>query len=149
LIANAWHHRSDAFSSIGTSIGTGVAVFLGSKWTILDPLAAAVVSVFILKAAWQILAGSLAELVESSVDADKLAGIISCITSVEGIHDPHNIRARKVGSRLVVDAHVRVSETASVKESHDRVGLVEDNIRREFGSDSIITIHVEPLPSYP
>lgn len=149
LIANAWHHRSDAFSSIGTSIGTGVAVFLGSKWTILDPLAAAIVSIFILKAAWQILAGSLAELVESSVDAEKLARIASCVECVDGIYDPHNIRARKVGSRLVVDAHVRVLATASVKESHDRVGLIEENIRKEFGNDSIITIHVEPLPSYP
>ena len=99
VIANAWHHRSDALSSIGTAIGIGGALALGSHWTILDPIAALIVSVLIIHASIEQLRPSLGELVENSLPEPVEAEIIKTILSFDGVKDPHNLRTRKIGNR--------------------------------------------------
>ena len=98
VIANGWHHRSDAFSSIGTFIGIGGAIFLGDKWTILDPIASVVVSVFIFKVALQIFGPAMNELMESSLGEDELCAIREIIMDCPDVMSHHHLRTRRVGS---------------------------------------------------
>jgi cation diffusion facilitator family transporter len=149
VIANAWHHRSDAFSSIGTMVGIGGAIFLGEKWRILDPLAGVIVSLFILKVAIQITLGSLNELMESSLSEKEKNKIISLVTSVEGASQPHNLRTRKIGNNIAMDIHIRVNPQLNVSQAHEIATAVETVIRENFGSDSFVSVHVEPLKECP
>ena len=145
MIANAWHHRSDALSSIGTSIGIGAACLLGDKWAILDPIAAIIVSYFILKIAIQLIKTSVSQLLEKSLpkqDEDKIEQIIS---SCEGVSQMHHLRTRQIGSNHVISMHVRMDGSMSLMESHDKATEIEHKIRESFGKDTIINIHVEPL----
>ncbi|NLE02206.1 MAG: cation transporter, partial [Fibrobacter sp.] len=145
LIANAWHHRSDAFSSIGTAVGIGVATYLGSAWTILDPIAAIIVSVFIFKVAIQILMRCIGELTDKSFSEDIHREIESIAESIIGLSHPHNMRTRKVGNVPVIDLHVRVNPHMTVLESHSLASLLENKLRLRFGDQTIATVHIEPL----
>jgi cation diffusion facilitator family transporter len=145
IIANAWHHRSDAFSSIGTAIGIGIASFMGNAWTILDPLAAIIVSVFIIKVAIDILLGCVGELTEKSFSEDVHREIESIAQSITGISHPHNLRTRKVGNIPVIDLHVRVDSHMTVKTSHSLATQLENKLRTRFGDQTISTVHIEPL----
>ncbi|MFO7627389.1 MAG: cation diffusion facilitator family transporter [Candidatus Fermentibacteraceae bacterium] len=145
VIANAWHHRSDALSSVGTMFGIGGAIFLGEKWRVLDPVAAVIVSVFIVKAAYEILSGCLGELIESSLDDKVEAEIIGLAKSVPGVADPHNLRTRRIGRDIAVDLHIRVDGGMQVREAHGMSSTIEGLIRRRFGKSSFVSIHIEPL----
>lgn len=145
VIANAWHHRSDAFSSIGTAIGIGVASFIGSSWTILDPIAAIVVSVFIIKVAIDILLQSIGELTDKSFSEDTLREIETIAESIIGISQPHNVRTRMVGKTPVIDIHVRVDASMTVHNSHVLATQLENKLRSRFGDLTIATVHIEPL----
>lgn len=144
LIANAWHHRSDALSSVGTTLGIGGAILLGGKWRILDPIAAVVVSFFIAKAGIEILAGSLKELIESSLDDSVEDEIVKLALSVPGTSDPHNLRTRRIGREIAVDLHIRVDGGMNVSEAHGIASAIETRIRDRFGRSSFVMIHVEP-----
>jgi Co/Zn/Cd efflux system component len=100
------HHRSDAFSSIGTMLGIGGAISLGEKWHILDPLAAVIVSLFIVKVAFDISSGSIKELTEESWADGVEDEIVQIASSIRGVAYPHNVRARRIGSDIAVDLHV-------------------------------------------
>jgi cation diffusion facilitator family transporter len=145
IIANAWHHRSDAFSSIGTAIGIGVASFIGNSWTILDPIAAIVVSVFIIKVAVDILLKCIGELTDKSFSEDQLKEIERIAESIIGISQPHNVRTRMVGNVPVIDLHVRVDASMTVQASHILATELENNLRSRFGTQTIATVHIEPL----
>lgn len=147
IIANAWHHRSDAFSSIGTAIGIGVASFVGASWTILDPIAAIVVSVFIIKVAVDILLTCIGELTDKSFSEDKLKEIEFIAESIAGISQPHNVRTRMVGKVPVIDLHVRVDASMTVQSSHILATQLEKKLRSRFGDETIATVHIEPLES--
>ncbi len=144
VIANAWHHRSDAFSSIGTMLGIGGAILLGDKWHILDPLAAIVVSFFIVKVAFEISSGSVKELVEESLDDEAEAEIVGIASGIPGVGDPHKLRTRRIGHDIAVDLHIRVDPDLHVQEAHDIASEVETRIRKRFGETTIVSIHVEP-----
>lgn len=144
VIANAWHHRSDALSSVGTMLGIGGAIFLGERWRILDPVAAVVVSVFIVKASLEILSGCLGELIESSLDDGVESEIVGLALSVPGVEDPHNLRTRRIGRDIAVDLHIRVDGSMQVREAHGISSAIEALIRRRFGKSSFVSIHVEP-----
>ena len=144
VIANAWHHRSDAFSSIGTMLGIGGAILLGEKWHILDPLAAIVVSFFIVKVAIEISSGSVKELVEESLDDAAEAEIIGLAAGIPGVSDPHKLRTRRIGHDIAVDLHVRVDPDLRVAAAHVLATEVETRIRARFGPTTIVSIHVEP-----
>lgn len=143
VIANAWHHRSDAFSSIATLAGISGAIFLGCRWRILDPIAAMSVSVFIAIVAYKLAKPAVRELLEISLPEavnDKIGDII---TSVEGVKTYHNLRTRKNGNMCVMDFHIKVDPDATVVEAHNIASEVEGKLNDCFGT-SIINIHIEP-----
>ncbi len=148
VIANAWHHRSDALSSIGTLIGIGGAIILGSKWTILDLIAGVVVSVFIIKVAIQISLESINQLLECSLTLEEKEKLLKLINSVEGVKDPHRLKTRKIGNNIAVDIHIRVNPRLTVSESHSIATQIENKIIEEYGNESFILVHVEPEKSH-
>jgi cation diffusion facilitator family transporter len=145
VIANAWHHRSDAFSSIGTMIGIGGAIILGQRWTILDPIASIIVSLFIFKVAYDIFIPSINELVERSLSNEERLRIETLIKEFHDIKDYHKLRMRKLGTKTVIECHIMVDETLNIKEAHDISTEMESKIKNLIGDISIITIHIEPF----
>jgi len=145
VIANAWHHRSDALSSVGTTIGIGGAILLGDRWHILDPLAAVVVSVFIIKVALTISSGSIRELMEGSLDDSTKAEIMHIAAGVHGVVEPHDLRTRRIGSNIAVDLHIYVTGDMCVSDAHALASQIENIIRDRFGPSTFVSIHVEPL----
>lgn len=144
VIANAWHHRSDAFSSIGSLAGIGGAILLGDKWTVLDPLASCLISIAIIVVAVRMALPSLAELLEASLPEDIEQEIISIASAVEGVNDIHELKTRRNGMAFIIDAHITVNPEISVIEAHDISTAVEEAIWERFGQDTQINIHVEP-----
>ena len=147
VIANAWHHRSDAFSSIGTVIGIGGAIFLGERWRILDPIAAVAISGFILKVAIDLIKSCLDELLERSLPADTERKIMDIIESFPEISSPHHLRTRRIGSHIAIEVHVRLDGKMSLEEAHAVVTMVERRLKDEFGPNTHIGIHMEPVKS--
>lgn len=144
VVANAWHHRSDALSSVATAIGIGGAMLLGRKWIILDPLAACAVSVLIIKSALELLIPSVNELLEKSLSKEQEQKILDILNSTAGVYDPHNLRTRKIGSVKSIEVHIRMDGSATVAQSHEITRIIEKKIKEALGNDSIINIHVEP-----
>lgn len=145
LVANAWHHRSDALSSIGAAIGIGGAILLGKRWTVLDPLASIVVGAMLVKVAWDLLGPSFGELTDSSLPADMENEMLEIIKAVPGVEDPHNLRTRRVGNRIAAEVHIRLDGSLSLADAHDKASEVERRLRQRFGPQSHITVHMEPL----
>lgn len=145
LEANAWHHRSDALSSIGAAIGIGGAILLGKRWTVLDPLASIVVGAMLVKVAWDLLGPSFSELTDSSLPANLENEMLEIIRSVDGVEDPHNLRTRRIGNRIAAEVHIRMDGTRTLAEAHEKASEVERRFRERFGPESHIIIHMEPL----
>lgn len=144
LAANAWHHRSDAVSSIGTFVGVAGAMFLGEKWRILDPMAAIVVSFFIAKAGYDIMKPSVGELLDSSLPEDSESDICSIIMSVPGVRGLHNLRTRRLGNDIAIDVHVKMDGAISLTEAHSIASEAERLLREKYGGNTVIGIHMEP-----
>lgn len=144
VIANAWHHRSDAFSSVATLIGIAGAIFLGEKWRVLDPIAAGLVSVFILKVAIQITFTGINELLEKALPESVQKEIIGAACEIEGIETPHNLMTRKIGNDYAIELHVNMDRNMSVLEAHKLTEQLEDKLRQIYGKATHISIHVEP-----
>ena len=145
LRANAWHHRSDALSSVATLVGIAGARFLGEQWVILDPIAAIVVGALIVKVAVDMIRPNLDELLERSLPAETESEILRIVSSEEGVADPHNLRTRRVGPNIVVDVHIRLDGQMTVCESHEITRRIESRLRERFGSGTIVMVHVEPI----
>lgn len=145
MIANAWHHRSDALSSLGTLAGIGCAYFLGDKWRIADPIAALVVAVFIFKIAFDLIRTGLDELLERSLPEDVEEEILRVVAANPEVREPHNLRTRRIGASIAVEVHVRVDGAMSVCRSHELAEDIERRLRARFGEGTMIAIHVEPL----
>jgi len=145
LVANAWHHRSDAFSSIGAAIGIGGAILLGPRWAVLDPLASIVVGAMLVKVAWDLLKRSGSELTDSALPVTTEEEIMDIIGSFPQIQEPHHLRTRRIGNRIAIEAHVRLDGDMSLREAHDIVSGVEHKLRERFGSSTLVTLHMEPL----
>ena len=141
MIANAWHHRSDALSSLGTLAGIGCAYFLGDKWRI----AALVVAVFIFKIAFDLIRTGLDELLERSLPEDVEEEILRVVAANPEVREPHNLRTRRIGASIAVEVHVRVDGAMSVCRSHELTEDIERRLRARFGEGTMIAIHVEPL----
>ena len=144
VVANAWHHRSDAFSSIGAAIGIGGALLLGEKWAVLDPLASIGVGVMLVKVAWDLLKVSTGELTDSSLPEETEKEIEDIICSFPQVSEPHNLRTRRIGNRIAIEAHVRLDGDMSLTEAHDIVSALEAALRARFGASTLVTIHMEP-----
>ena len=145
VIANAWHHRSDALSSIGALIGIGCAYVLGGKWVITDPIAAIVVAAMILKVAIDLLRKGFDELVEGSLPSEVEEDIIRIITEDAAISHPHNLKTRRIGAHIAIEVHIRVDGDMSVRESHSLTESIEQRLRNHFGEETMVAIHVEPI----
>lgn len=145
LKANAWHHRSDAFSSIGTAIGIGGAIFLGKRWTVLDPLAGVIVGAVLIKVAVDMVRDGIGDLMEKSLPDDVENEILAIVTSFSDVHDPHNLRTRRIGNRIAIEIHVRMDGSTDLKTSHQRASDIESALRAKFGPDTHVTVHMEPI----
>jgi cation diffusion facilitator family transporter len=145
IVANAWHHRSDAFSSIGTMIGIGGAIFLGEKWRILDPIAAILVSILIFKVAIEISKNSIKELLEASIEEEKKAEILEKVSEVNGVKDYHKLRIRHVGHYHSMSIHILVDKSLNITEAHSISTNVENAVKDLLGQETIVTIHIEPF----
>lgn len=145
VVANAWHHRSDALSSLGTLVGIGCAYFLGERWRIADPIAAMVVAVFIFKVTFDLLRVGIDELLERSLPPATEAEILRLVTADPRIHEPHHLRTRRIGSAIAVEVHVRVDGAMSVACSHALTVGIEQRLRERFGPGTMIAVHVEPF----
>ncbi len=146
VVANAWHHRSDAVSSIGTLVGVAGAMFLGAQWRILDPLAAVVVSLFIIKSGVDIMRPSVSELLERSLPEEEQAEILKLVLSVPGIEMVHNMRTRRVGNAVAVDLHAKMDGRMKLEDAHAKATEAEIAIRDRYCGNAIVNIHMEPLP---
>lgn len=144
LVANAWHHRSDAFSSIATAAGVGAAVFLGNDWLILDPIAALFVSIFLLKISWRILREQVGDLTDQSLAPELCEEILAMARGIPGIVEPHNLRTRMVGRSPVIDLHIRLRSDLPLREAHDIATRLEQTLRQRFGKETIANLHLEP-----
>ena len=145
VVANAWHHRSDALSSIGALLGIGAAYLLGEKWRIADPIAAIVVAALILKVAIDLCSTALAELLEKSLPRATEEEIISIISATPNVYKPHNLRTRRIGSNIAIEVHIRVDGTMTVQDSHEISREIEHSLRARFGEQTAVAIHIEPL----
>lgn len=145
VVANAWHHRSDALSSLGTLVGIGCAYFLGDRWRIADPIAALVVAVFIFKVAFDLIRTGLGELLEKSLPEETEREILHIVTADPAVREPHNLRTRRIGASIAVEVHVRVDGAMTVACSHALTVGIERRLRERFGEGTMIAIHVEPL----
>ena len=143
--ANAWHHRSDALSSVGTLVGIGGAILLGNRWTMLDPLASLIVAFFILRVAWKLMHQGLNELLEASLPEEVEKEILDIVSSFPDVHDPHHLRTRRIGSRYAIELHIRMDGALPLATAHARTCEIEKKLKEHFGSDAHITLHVEPM----
>lgn len=147
VIANAWHHRSDAFSSIGTAIGIGGAIVLGESWSVLDPMAAVVVSFFIMKVAVQLLKPCVDELTEKSLPDEIEKEICLIAENTPGVSAIHNLRTRRIGNHYAIEMHIRMDGHLTLYEAHAKASVIENKLKEKYGNETHVGIHVEPVKS--
>ncbi|HRV31005.1 MAG TPA: cation diffusion facilitator family transporter, partial [Kiritimatiellia bacterium] len=143
---NAWHHRSDAFSALASSLGVGAAAYFGDDWLILDPIAALFVSIFLIRVAWQIIREQIGFLTDQSLAPEVCAEIIAMAQAIPGISEPHELRTRMVGRTPVIDLHIRLPADLPLREAHDIATRLENDLRHRFGKETIANLHLEPYP---
>lgn len=144
LRANAWHHRTDALSSVATALGIGCALLFGGKWAILDPIAAVLVSVFILVAAAKLLYEAVQDLLEKSLPKEVEQEIREIVEADHDMSELHNLRTRRVGAVYSIEMHLRMRGSTSLYEAHRHSMLLEQRLRERFGQDTLISVHLEP-----
>lgn len=145
MIANAWHHRSDALSSVGAAIGIGGAILLGNRWTVLDPLASIVVGAMLVKVAVALMKTSVDELTECSLPAETENEIMALILSQSDVQEPHNLRTRRIGNRIAIEVHVRMRGDHSLNYAHEKATALERLLKERFGPQTHVTVHMEPI----
>lgn len=143
LIANAWHHRSDALSSIPAFIAV-LAASINPKWAFLDPVGALIVALLILKVAWDIAAPALAELTERGADHEDVQNIKELVRQVEGVVSVHRIRTRRLGAGWFVDLHVNVNGDLPVRCGHDIATQVQYRLLEDGPHIADVLVHIEP-----
>lgn len=142
--ANAWHHRSDALSSVGTALGIGGAIFLGQRWTVLDPLASLVVGAFIVKVSVHLLRDGIGDLMEQSLPDEVEKEILQLVASVPDVEEPHDLRTRRIGNHYAIELHILVDGDITLREAHDKASAVEHLLKSHYGQDTHVAVHVEP-----
>lgn len=145
VMANAWHHRSDALSSVGTMFGIGGAIFLGPRWAVLDPLAAIVVSVFIVRASLGLIKQAVDELTDASLPEATENEIMEIAGQEEGVQEIHNLRTRRIGNSIAIDMHVRMLGSTTLFDAHQRATNIEHRLKDRFGTGTYVNVHLEPI----
>ena len=144
VAANAWHHRSDALSSVGTALGIGGAIFLGQRWTVLDPIASVVVGAFIVKVAVDLLCNGIGDLMEHSLPDEIEEDMLKMVGELPGVVNPHDLRTRRIGNHYAIELHILMDGDISLREAHNKASEVEDLLRARYGEETHIAVHVEP-----
>ena len=144
VAANAWHHRSDALSSVGTALGIGGAIFLGQRWTVRDPIASVVVGAFIVKVAVDLLRDGIGDLMEHSLPDEIEEEMLRMVGELPGVVNPHDLRTRRIGNHYAIELHILMDGDISLREAHDKASEVEDLLRARYGEETHIAVHVEP-----
>ena len=144
LEANAWHHRSDALSSIGTLVGIGGAIFLGQRWVILDPIASVVVGVFIGKVAFDLLKNGVGDLTDKALPESVEQEILQMVSEVENVGNPHNLKTRRIGNHYAIELHIKMDGNITLTEAHDKATEIENLLRSKYGKETHVGVHVEP-----
>ena len=147
--ANAWHHRSDALSSVGTAVGIGGAIFLGQHWTVLDPVASVIVGLFIVKVSLELLRVGIGDLMEQSLPDEVEAEILRLAASVPGVSEPHDLRTRRIGNHYAIELHILMDGDLPLREAHEKASQVEELLRSHYGEETHIAVHVEPKDLLP
>lgn len=147
LEANAWHHRSDALSSIGTAVGIGGAILLGQRWTVLDPVASVIVGLFIVKVAIDLLRDGIGDLMEQSLPEEVENEMLQLVASLPGVVKPHDLRTRRIGNHYAIELHILMDGDISLHEAHEKASEVEDLLRHQYGEETHVAVHVEPINS--
>lgn len=145
VMANAWHHRSDAISSMGTLAGIAGAMFLGTGWRILDPIAAIIVSVLIIRSGYEIMKPNVSQLLEASLSDKDKELITATVLSVPGIKAMHHLRTRRIGNVAAIDLHAKMDGAITLSEAHAIASEAEKRLRQLFGPQAIVNIHMEPF----
>ena len=145
LEANAWHHRSDALSSIGTAAGIGGAILLGQRWTVLDPVASVIVGMFIVKVAIDLLRDGIGDLMEQSLPEEVENEMLQLVASLPGVVKPHDLRTRRIGNHYAIELHILMDGDISLREAHEKASEVEELLRRHYGAETHVAVHVEPI----
>ena len=145
MIANAWHHRSDALSSIGAALGIGLSIWLGQRWTILDPVASIVVGLMLVKVAYDLLKASIGELTEHALPTETEQEIMQIIQSFADVQEPHNLHTRRIGNQVAIEAHIRMDGQLPLTIVHDRATTIERKLKERFGQKAHIVLHMEPV----
>jgi cation diffusion facilitator family transporter len=142
--ANAWHHRSEALSSAGTAMGIGAAIFLGQRWTVLDPIASVVVGAFIVKVSVDLLRDGIGDLMEQSLPDAVEEEILHLVASLPGDVKPHDLCTRRLGNHYAIELHILMDGNVSLREAHDKASEVENLLRDHYGEETHVAVHVEP-----
>ena len=144
LEANAWHHRSDALSSIGTAVGIGGAVLLGQHWTVLDPIASVIVGAFIVKVAVDLILRGMRDLLEHSLPDEIEDEIMKIAQSEPDVIEPHDLRTRRIGNRYAIELHILMNGDITLTKAHDHADSIERQLKERFGQNTHVAIHMEP-----
>lgn len=145
LIANAWHHRSDAISSIGAALGIGGALLLGNRWTVLDPIAGVIVGAMLVKTSVDLVRGCMSDLTDGSLPEETEQEILQIIRTVPDVFDPHNLRTRRIGNQIAIEVHVRMKGDTPLQLAHENATLIETKLRERFGKQTHVSVHTEPI----
>ena len=144
LEANAWHHRSDALSSIGTAVGIGGAVLLGQRWTVLDPIASVIVGAFIVKVAVDLILRGMRDLLEHSLPDEIEDEIMKIAQSEPDVIEPHDLRTRRIGNSYAIELHILMNGDITLTKAHDHADSIERQLKERFGQNTHVAIHMEP-----
>ena len=144
LITNAWHHRTDALSSIAVTIGIAGAIWGGPSWRILDPIAALIISIIIIRFALGVFKDAINELMEASLSNEMNKEILQIASEVPGVYNPHNLKTRKIGYNYALEMHVKVDPKLTIVEAHDIATDLENKLKEKYGADTFLSIHIEP-----
>ena len=145
LAANAWHHRSDALSSIGTLIGISGAIVLGGKWIILDPIASLVVAVMLMVVSYRMLRDRLNELTDGALSPETENEILHIVGSFPGVDSTSNLRTRSLGAAIAIECNVQMEGSMTLLETDAVVSGIENSLKERFGENTHVNIHMEPL----
>ncbi len=149
LVANAWHHRSDSFSSVATLVGVAGAMWLGPQFRVLDPVAAMIVALFIVIVGAKMAIPAIRELLEEALPVDMQNSIRRVIAATQGVDTYHHLRTRRNGSTIIIDVHLKVDPSFTVCQAHSIASDVENKLRDIFGASTIVTSHIEPYRGEP
>ena len=142
--ANAWHHRSDALSSVGTAVGIGGAIFFGERWTVLDPLASVIVGAFIVKVSVTLLRNGIGDLMEQSLPEAVENEMLELVATIPGVVEPHDLRTRRIGNHYAIELHILMDGDLPLREAHNKASEVEALLKSRYGEETHVAVHVEP-----